>query len=533
MERGGTPFAAAQRRRSPPTLANNVRTKNLIFQAAPAISGFLLFSCFPRMSCRYVAWVALVPLVWHLGKVGSAKKAFAGGFLTGAIAWFGLLIWIPKVLVQYGGVPGALSWLSFALLIGLLACYPAAACFLTRLCIERRGQKYLLAFPFAWVAIEYLREYTPFGGFPWLQTGYSQTGSRLMQLADITGVYGISFLLVVVNTALAWYALRGFRRGGIVPALACLALLATGWAYGRLAFGWWEKTTPCCTAAILQESLSLDEPESELARQYLGGYVQMASQLPPDSVNLLLLPESPSPLIYQYDAGYRQALQTLARRFSLGMIFNNISYSIEGGQSRYFNSAYFLNHEGRESGRYDKIHLVPFGEYVPLKKLFFFVDSISKDVSDFSPGRAFVTVELDDHRVCAIICFEAVFPDLVRRFVARGSELIVNLTDDAWYGDSAAPYQHLEMARWRAVENRRYLLRAANSGISAVIGPDGEIRESTRLFQRTALTGPFGFIRAQTVYTRYGNAFALACAIIMIALLVNVFRPVRTHSCQP
>jgi apolipoprotein N-acyltransferase len=233
----------------------------------------------------------------------------------------------------------------------------------------------------------------------------------------------------------------------------------------------------------------------------------------------LILPESPSPIIFQYDREYRETMQDLAHRFPLGVVFNNIRFRDGNEAGRYFNSAFFLDRSGTEIGVYDKIHLVPFGEYIPCKKLFFFSETISKDIGDFQPGDTYLTVPLRGHAVNAIICFEAVFPDLCREFVRRGSELIINLTNDGWYGNTSAPYQHLAMARWRAVETRRYLLRAANSGITAVIGPTGRIQVQTALFQEETAIGRFSFLTGQTFYARHGSSLLILCVIILFGAL--------------
>jgi apolipoprotein N-acyltransferase len=206
------------------------------------------------------------------------------------------------------------------------------------------------------------------------------------------------------------------------------------------------------------------------------------------------------------------------------MVFNNIAQSEEGGRIRYFNSAYFLSREGIELARYDKIHLVPFGEYIPLRRAFFFAESITRDVSDFDPGREYVTAALDGHPASAIVCFESVFPGLVREFIRRGSQLLVNLTNDGWYGDSAAPYQHLMMSRWRAVENRRFLLRATNSGVSAIVDPSGRVQVSTPLLEQDICIGNFAFLSHKTIYTRYGDCFPVACVIISCLLLFRCYR---------
>jgi apolipoprotein N-acyltransferase len=278
---------------------------------------------------------------------------------------------------------------------------------------------------------------------------------------------------------------------------------------------------------MLQGNLSFDEPEGVLASKFQHGYVRMASQIPASSADLLVLPESPSPLTFQYDMAYRQTIQDLARRFRYGVIFNNISFADGHGERRYFNSAYFVDGEGREAGRYDKIHLVPFGEYIPWSRIFFFTETVTKDVGAFSAGNAFQIVNMGGHPLNAVICFEIVFPDLVREFIRNGSQLIVNLTNDGWFGDTAAPHQHLAMARWRAVENRRFLIRAANTGISAVVEPTGRIQVRTGLFREEVCVGNFAFLSAPTFYSRHGDLLAIGCAIIMCILLILGLRPRR------
>jgi apolipoprotein N-acyltransferase len=270
---------------------------------------------------------------------------------------------------------------------------------------------------------------------------------------------------------------------------------------------------------MLQGNISFDDPEDALVEKFRTGYRSMADRLKKNA-DLLILPESPTPLLFQDDTSYRRELENLAARFPFGLIFNNIDRRETEGEKRYFNSALFLDGNGVLTGMYDKMHLVPFGEYIPLKHLFSFAEIISKDVGEFHPGRDFRIVEIGDHPSNAIICFEAVFPGLVRQFVGKGSQLIVNLTNDGWYGRSAAPYQHLEIARWRAVENRRYLLRATNSGFSAVIEPTGNIQSVTGLMQEGICEGRFAFLSEKTIYTRYGEVLVFLCAIILMGSVI-------------
>jgi apolipoprotein N-acyltransferase len=492
----------------------------------PAVAGLLLFCSFPTINQGYLAWVGLVPLVVYLFLSSGPGPAFLGGFVTGSVQFFGLLIWIPPVLAHYGGIPVVLAWVLYGLMVAMQGGYAGIACALTRLGMKRAGNVFLLVFPPAWVALEYVRNFIIFEGFPWLQVGYSQTEYLpLIQISDLTGVYGVSFVILWINTSIAWVILRFRTRTAFVPILTGVVLVAGTIAYGHQAQRRWANLTPTARAALLQGNLSFDEPDNVLAWKFQHGYTKMAAQVSASKVDLLVIPESPSPLTFQYHTAYRKTIQDLARQFRYGVIFNNISFDNGQSATRYFNSAYFLDGQGREMGRYDKIHLVPFGEYIPWSRFFFFAETVTKDVSAFTPGTAYRIVPMDGHAVNAVICFEIVFPNLVREFIRQGSELIVNLTNDGWYGDSAAPHQHLAMARWRAVENRRYLIRAANTGVSAVVEPTGRVQVKTAILREEVCVGNFAFIADPTFYSRHGDSFAIGCAIIMCLLLVLGFRP--------
>jgi apolipoprotein N-acyltransferase len=482
----------------------------------PALSGLLGFASLPVLGQAYLAWIAQVPLILFLLRSAGSLQAFLGGVVAGFVQFALLLAWIPAVLVHYGGIPAALAWFLFALLMITMALYPGLACAITHVSTRRTTRWLALLFPFAWVTTEALRSFTLFGGFPWMLTGYSQTDNlRIIQISDITGVYGVSLVILCVNMGIAWLLDRGIRQArNYLPALGAAGLLIVCLAYGNLALQRWQGLTPAYTAALLQGNISADDPDDVMRNKFGQGYLLMAAGIREPAVDLIVLPESPAPTSFQSDPDYRQMVRKLANRHRLGVVFSNVAFAEAPGDARYFNSAYFLGQDGSVRGRYDKIHLVPFGEYVPFKSLFFFMQSITKEVSDFSPGSELVLVETPAGRMNAIICFEAVFPELVRRFVGGGSQLIINLTNDGWYGDSAAPYQHLAMAKWRAVENRRYLLRAANSGISAIIDPAGRITAATGLLRKDTCLGRFDFVSLQSFYTRRGDLAAILCAII-------------------
>jgi apolipoprotein N-acyltransferase len=493
----------------------------------PALTGLLCISIFPRIDMGYIAWIAFIPLIAFVSRIRSIKGAFWGGFVAGVIELFALLVWIPAVLIHHGGLSSLLAWIVYALLIAVLSCYPAAACGLAKFVIRRGGDVFILVFPSIWILFEYAQNFSPFGGLPWLQAGYSQSRFlNIIQIADLTGIYGISFLLVWTSTAIFWlFRKKGHGISAWAPAGSAIVLIIAGLIYGKASLNSWEKITPRFQVAMLQGNLSFDDPWNMLRDKFQQGYVRMADRLNPK--DLLVIPESPSPVYFESDSGYREMLEQLARRYALGVVFNNVRHVESEGGEKYFNSAYFMDRHGVLKGVYDKIHLVPFGEYTPLINVFSFVKVITKDVGAFDAGSDHRIVKIGDHPANAIICFEAVFPELVRRFVQNGSELIVNLTNDGWYGDSAAPYQHLVIARLRAVENRRYFIRATNSGISALIEPSGRIQSSTGILQEAVCEGRFDFIAARTFYTRYGDVFVFLCAIISCVSVV--YAGLRKH----
>ena len=501
----------------------------------PVLTGFLLVASFPRFDQPYLAWIAFVPLIAYVSRVKTPIRTFWGGYVAGVIELFVLLLWMPAVLRQYGGLDAWLAWTGYVLLILLLSCFPAIACFVTKGLMRRGGDSFLLLFPAVWVSIEYVQTKIPFNGFPWLPVGYSQSNwLGLIQVADLTGVFGVSFLILWLTTAVVWIGIhkgRGLRTYG--PLMTAVVLVFICLFYGWVRLGRWDTSQADFKVAMLQGNLSADDAPSVLADKYQGEYVRMADGLQSSDIDLMLLPESPTPVLYQWDKNYQGVLEGLARRCRYGLIFNNVrSEETEAGRS-YFNSAFFLDGKGVLTGVYDKTHLVPFGEYIPLESLFVFMRTITRDVGAFQPGKDIKVLKLGEYPVNAIICFEAIFPDLVRRFVRNGSQLIVNLTNDEWYGDSSAPFQHFSIARWRAIENRRYFLRAANSGISAVIEPTGRIQTSTGILRKTVCEGRFAFETQQTFYTRYGDVFVFLCAIIVCSSSICIYTRGRRDNIEP
>jgi apolipoprotein N-acyltransferase len=475
-----------------------------------------------------VAWVALAPLLMAVpGTTG--WRAARLGYVTGAVSAVGLLYWTALVVVQYGGLPlpaGILVMLALCLAFSI---FPALFGWALGRTTTTFGLAGLLAAPFLWVGTELLRSRT-FFQFPWCLLGYSQQGlPEMIQVAPVTAVYGVSFLIVLVCSLLAFTAL-GKRPGARRTAALAIALVVGGtWAYGRWAMARPVAETGRTTVGLVQGGVRQEDkwvPEN--AWQNVGRHLRLTEEAAARGARLVVWPESAVPFLFDEDPALASLLRDLVRRRGIYLYFGNDDRERDDGGGRIFVGAKLLAPDGRVVARYRKMHLVPFGEYVPLQPLFTlggrFAAKLVQEVSDFTPGREATTGVVDGHAVGGFICYEAIFPALVRRFTADGAELLVNVTNDAWYGTTSAPYQHLAMAAFRAAENRRYLVRAANTGITAVVDPWGRVVSSTRLFDTTVLVREVPFTTGLTFYARHGDVFARACAAVALAALAATLR---------
>jgi apolipoprotein N-acyltransferase len=463
----------------------------------------------------------------------SGWRAARLGYLTGAVSALGLLYWTSLVVIQYGGLPLPAGLAIMVALCLAVALFPLVFGWAAGRLVATFGTAGLLGAPFVWVATELLRAHT-FFEFPWCLLGYSQHAFLpVIQVASVTAVYGVSFLLALSSSLLAYAALetRAPRR----RAAAAAAVLVAGatWAGGAWAMARPVPETGRVVVGLVQGGIRQEDKwVPEYAEDNVERHLQLTAEAAGRGARLVVWPESAVPFLYDRDARLAGRLQDAVRAHGIHLFFGNDDLETSaGGERRIYVGAKLLSPEGQVTARYRKIHLVPFGEYVPLQRLFTFggrfAAKLVQEVSDFSPGSEAVTGEVDGHRVGGYICYEAIFPGLVRRFAASGAELLVNVTNDAWYGTTSAPYQHLAMAAFRAVENRRYMVRAANTGITAVVDPWGRVLEPTRLFDRAVLVREVPFVAEATFYTRHGDVFAQACAAVALALVAGSFTAPR------
>jgi len=486
-----------------------------------ALSGLLLACSFPLPDFPLLAWFGLVPLVLVM-----QKRPFKSGFVAGVVFFAVTLYWLNIVMTTYGHLPLLLSFLLYLLLAAYLALYWGVASWAACRLKEFKGYAFALTLPVFWVALEFLREFL-LTGFPWATLGYSQHDwLPMVQSADLFGVYGLSYLLILCNAAIAdCFLLKSSRslQGRPWKALAVtLLLLLVNYVYGT----WCLQLDPDTRAeslqvAVVQGNIPQDHkwrPDNQV--NTVQTYHDLSLRAERTSANdLIIWPEAAMPFYFQDGGPLTNSVAKLVKETDTPLLFGSPAYHRDSGSLRFLNSAFLLSPEAELRGRSDKVHLVPFGEYVPLGKFLPFVNKLVAGIGDFSPGEI-NPLSIGDHNLGVMICYEVVFPELAREYVRQGSDLLVNITNDAWFGDSSAPWQHLAMARFRAIENRVWLARAANTGISAFISPSGRVVEQTKLFETTFLTADVGMGARPRLYSHMGDlipgAFLLICLIWLV-----------------
>ena len=475
-----------------------------------------------------MAWAALTPLLVSLARRPGipARRACALGLVTGAVGFGGTMYWTPAVMSTFGGVNLPLSVALGALLVGYLALYPALFAVLQARACAAFGRRALWLAPVIWVATELLRRYV-LSGFPLVLLGYSQaTVTPIVQLASLVGVYGLSALVALVSVALAFTTVGSARERVAAPVAALVLVAAVGaWGARRVADGGLVSTGDPIRVALVQGNILQEQKwDPGRAGSILETYLRLTREAASHGARLVLWPESATPFYYEHDAAGNAAIRSLVQDTGIYLLFGSDQYE-PGPPARWFNSAFMLDRSGATAAVYRKMHLVPFGEYVPLKTLLFFAAPLVEAVSDFSPGEEPVVMPVGVQRMSTAICYEVVYPDLVASFTARGSQLLGTITNDAWYGRSSAPHQHFWQAAVRAVEQGRYLVRAANTGISGIVDPYGRVVARSGIFERTVVEGTVRFPDTRTLYGRTGDAFAWACAAL--ALLAALASPRR------
>jgi apolipoprotein N-acyltransferase len=508
------------------------------------LSAVLQILIFPLPNLYVLSWVAIAPLLVALLRTRPPQtlqlnegikllparpgQAFLLAYVCGIIWYAGSCYWVYSTMHQYGGISAPAAGgilILFSLYLGL---YHGAFGLIISLLAgdDRFSRRALLLAPAVWVGLELAR--TRISGFPWDLLGITQVDNiPLARAATAAGVYGVSFEIVLVNAAIAAVFLvrRDKRKALLLSAFGAAVLLqAARWIPAPdVAADHW--------AFLVQQNIPVAEGGDWTKDYFLSTLREFAAlSLRPPTIpkadtgeaahaDLIVWPESPAPF-YGSDPFFRNAISSLARQSQAWLIVGNLGTSTvspaSDQASEVYNSASLVSPSGEWVGRYDKLHLVPFGEYVPFKRIFAFAGGLTKAVGEFTPGNSHAPLDAGGTKIGVFICYESIFPDEVRQSAAQGAEVLVNISNDGWYGDSGAFAQHLQQARMRAIENARWLLRDTNTGVTAAIDPYGRIEASVPRKVRTVLRAPYAFSNVTTFYTRHGDWFAYLCAIISI-----------------
>ncbi len=443
----------------------------------------------------------------------------------------GTLYWVVNVMAEHGGLSSLVSVLITAGLVAVMASFVAAFAWIVRHLAGAAGQQALLAAPLVWVATELGRTYL-YTGFPWVLVGYSQTEVLpIAQLASVVGIYGLSALVVGFNAALAAWGLdivapvardgrARFAGPGSALTMAAVVITVAAWGSWRIARSELTSAGSPVRVGLVQGNVPQGEKwDPARASSIFASYLELTRQAIREGAGLVIWPESSTPFSFEEDRQAADAVRQLAREGHADILLG--SNQIErGSEPRFFNAAFLVGPDGAQKGVYRKMHLVPFGEYVPLKSLLFFAGPLVEAVSAFSPGTEATIFPATGGRMSTAICYEVVFPNLVRQSVAEGSQLLTTITNDAWFGRTVAPHQHFAQASMRAIENGRYLVRAANTGISGIVDPYGRVLAKSPLFTQDVVVGEARFIEAQTMYTRVGDVVAYASLVLTIGAVL-------------
>jgi apolipoprotein N-acyltransferase len=494
-------------------------------------SGVALALAYPSFNIQLLGWIA--PALLIVAVLGARPRfAFLLGWLQGA-AYYGMSVpWFYTVMRQYGPLPVIQAGAVFALVIVATSlfhgAFAAAIAWLGKFAPEIA----CLAAPFLWVSMEFAMTHLPAIGFPWNLLGYVAAGNLVfVQLTAITGIFGLSFVVASYSALGAWVVLQMSQRkqAGMTMWIGANALLIVIAVAG-------PRYIPQAPADHVAHLVQTDFPVSNgYPSNWMQVHAAEMDQLEAISIGaaqkapgIVVWPEVPAPFSLQ-DGNFQARAVRIARGAGNGFLVGVIDFKPLGnGHEGANNSAALLGPDGALDFMYDKIHLVPFSEYVPWRNWFFFARDLTGLIGDFQHGSQYKVGKISGGPFSAYICFEAIFPNEVRRFTLAGAQLFVNISDDGWFGGSGAPGQHLAMARVRAVENRRWLLRDTNDGITVSVDPYGRIVARLPANIRGELDAPYAFRSDLTPYARWGDWLAWLCVLAAVVLVLIAAR--GTHA---
>jgi apolipoprotein N-acyltransferase len=494
-------------------------TKRLVL---PLLTAALVVASFPPFDFGLLGLVALAPLLFALR---GARRPFLTGFVAGWAAYTGIAWWVYYAMAHFGGIPPFVAAPLTLLMTAIMgAFWGLFAWALARLHRAFPRLPDVVAVPLLWVASEYLRGSLPDLEFPWALLGQSlYRHLPLIQVADVGGVWAVSFLVALTGAGAAAFARDPRGRSwdaGWRPLAAALGVLALFGAYGVFRLGQ-QPEGPSLRVAVVQGSVAQEVKwDRRFREETYRTHEELTREAARAGADLVVWAESATAFVYQREPEYQQRMTALVRESGTPLLFGSPAFETRDGRSSLRNRAYLLGPGGEVAGWQDKQQLVPFGEFVPWKRVLFFARPLVQAVGSFEPGERPAVLSLAGGRFGTLVCYEVIFPNLVRRFAAAGAQLLVNITNDAWYERSAASKQQFATLVFRAVENRRPIARSANTGISGFVDTHGRIISMSELFVRGQYRATLTLSSRSTLYTVWGDWLPRACTLIALALLL-------------
>jgi len=486
--------------------------KNFSFFIIPFLSGALTYLSFERFSLFPISWFSLsIPIFLLIKK---RKFPFLVGFSWAFPFYTISLYWLVRVMSHYGNLSFFLSIIFFLILVFSLSSLFGLIFLIINYVAKTFPNIEFILFPLFWVSLEYFLTFF-LTGFPWNLIGYSQIHFLpLIQISSITGVYGISFLIILLNSSISFSIKTKNFRWLILSII--LFLFCNIYGFFLINKGY-NKSEPL-KVAIIQGNTNMDDDlvgNSKKLEEKFNDYIELTKKAIDLNAKLIIWPETSVPILFRYDPR-KDVLMELSRGKGIFILAGFTDWR----EGNFYNSVFLISPKKSISSVYDKIHLVPFGEYVPFKKIFGFFESITKEVGDYTAGSKLVLHSVKKYKFGSPICYEIIFPDLVRRFVKEGAQFLVTVSNDGWFGRSDAPYQHFSIASMRAVENRRFLLRATSTGVSGIVDPFGRVLKKIDIGKTEFSIEDIFPLEEKTFYSNYGDIFAQSCLTISSILFI-------------
>ena len=458
-------------------------------------------------------------------------RALVLSLITGVVFFLGTVYWTGTVIITFGDVPVPVAAVGVVMMSAYLALYHVVGLLVTSRVMARVGARGVFFAPIGWVGGEFLRGFM-LGGFPWIPLGNSQVQVLpVAQLASVLGVYGLSLLVAYINATAAFALLRAGRARIVAVTTAAIVLVSIGaWGTWRIRDARLTTQGTPIRVGIIQPNIeqhaklaAASGSDPQEARRIFTTNIAMTRDVVRRGAEFVIWPESAIPFKFERDPR-GDDIRALAREVQVPILFGSDQETGSRDEISIYNAAYQIQPDGQTAAVYRKIHLVPFGEFVPMRRWFFFIKPLVDSFIDFSPGDEMVMLPVGNHRVSTAICYEVVYPSLVRDAVNNGSELLTTITNDGWYGQSSAPFQHFEMAAMRAIEQGRYLARAANTGISGLIDPYGQIIARSDIFEQVGIVEEARFLTSRTIYAAIGDVVGYTSLALTLLTGVVLWR---------